>query len=70
MRASQQDDAEDEKDNANVDKGALAGNADAQKGRADCDERDATFRHEVASVEESLNVMSPGYCPLSRLRYF
>jgi len=39
MRASQQDEAEDEKDDAGIDKGALAGNADSQQSRSDCDKR-------------------------------
>jgi len=46
MRASQQDDAEYEKDDADIDKSSLAGNADSQKDRAQRDERYPTFRHD------------------------
>ncbi len=44
-RASQQNYSEDEKDDADVDESALAGDADSEKGRAQRDERNAAFRH-------------------------
>jgi hypothetical protein len=44
-RASQQNYSEDEKDDADVEESALAGDADSEKGRAQRDERDAAFRH-------------------------